>query len=68
MTSATSVLLSISLWEKPMANPPLVIRFFAPVIDSTIHALLNAIDQSMREGRRDFLLLLSTPGGASSTA
>ncbi|WP_376790943.1 ClpP family protease [Thermoflexus sp.] len=47
-----------------MANLPIVIRFFAPVIDSTINALLNTIDQKMREGHRDFMLLLSSPGGS----
>lgn len=47
-----------------MGNLPIVIRFFAPVIDSTINALLNIIDQKMREGHRDFMLLLSSPGGS----
>lgn len=47
-----------------MAHASVVIRFFAPVIDITINALLNAVDQKMREGHRDFLLLLSSPGGS----
>lgn len=43
---------------------PTVIKFFAPVIDVTINALMNAVDQKMREGQRDFILLISSPGGS----
>jgi len=30
-----------------MATKPVVIKFFAPVIDGTINALMDAIDQKM---------------------
>lgn len=46
-----------------MSNAPVVIRFFAPVNDATINALLNAIDQKMKEGHKSFVLLISSPGG-----
>ena len=42
---------------------PTVIKFFAPVIDVTINALMDAIDRKMRQGQRDFILLISSPGG-----
>jgi len=47
-----------------MASQLTVIEFFAPVIDVTINALLNAINQKMKEGQRDFILLISSPGGS----
>ncbi len=47
-----------------MATPPTVIKFFAPVIDVTINALMNAIDQKMRQGQRNFVILISSPGGS----
>ena len=31
-----------------MAMKPVVIKFFAPVIDITINALMDAIDQKMK--------------------
>jgi ATP-dependent Clp protease protease subunit len=43
---------------------PTVIKFFAPIIDVTINALMDAFDQKMREGKRDFILLVSCPGGS----
>jgi Protease subunit of ATP-dependent Clp proteases len=43
---------------------PVVIRFFAPVIDATVNALLNAVDQKMKQGIRDFTILISSPGGS----
>lgn len=46
-----------------MSNAPVVIRFFAPVNDATINALLNAIDQKLKEGHKSFVLLISSPGG-----
>jgi len=42
---------------------PTVIQFFAPVIDVTINALLAAFTQKMAQGQRNFILLISTPGG-----
>jgi ATP-dependent Clp protease protease subunit len=46
-----------------MAEKPVVIKFFAPVIDVTINALMNAIDQKMKQGVSEFILLISSPGG-----
>ena len=47
-----------------MPAKPVVIKFFAPVIDITINALMNAIDQKMKEGITEFILLISSPGGS----
>lgn len=47
-----------------MATKPVVIRFFAPVIDATVNALMSAVDQKMKEGNRDFTILISSPGGS----
>ena len=47
-----------------MTAKPVVIKFFAPIIDATINALMNAIDQKMRQGVRDFTILISSPGGS----
>ena len=43
---------------------PVVIRFFAPVIDATVNALMSAVDQKMRQGIKDFIILISSPGGS----
>jgi len=47
-----------------MSTKPVVIRFFAPVLDTTINALMNAIDQKMKQGVRSFIILISSPGGS----
>jgi ATP-dependent Clp protease protease subunit len=47
-----------------MATKPIVIRFFAPVIDATVNALMNAVDTKMKQGLRDFVILVSSPGGS----
>jgi len=47
-----------------MSVKPVVIKFFAPVIDVTANALMNAIDQKMKQGARDFIILISSPGGS----
>lgn len=47
-----------------MATKPVVIRFFAPVIDATVNALMNAVDQRMKQGAREFNILVSSPGGS----
>ncbi len=47
-----------------MATKPIVIRFFAPVVDVTVNALMSAIDQRMKQGVRDFIILISSPGGS----
>ena len=47
-----------------MAMKPVVIRFFAPVIDATVNALMSAVDQKMKQGIKDFVILISSPGGS----
>lgn len=47
-----------------MATKPVVIKFFAPIVDVTVNALMNAIDQKMKQGVRDFIILISSPGGS----
>ena len=47
-----------------MPAKPTVIKFFAPVIDVTINALMNAIDQKMKQGITEFIILISSPGGS----
>ena len=47
-----------------MATKPVVIRFFAPVIDATVNALMSAVDQKMKQGVKDFTVLISSPGGS----
>ena len=47
-----------------MPTKPTVIRFFAPVIDASINALLKSIDQKMKQGVTEFILLVSSPGGS----
>lgn len=43
---------------------PVVIRFFAPVIDVTVNALMSAVDQKMKQGIDKFIILVSSPGGS----
>ncbi len=47
-----------------MGTKPVVIKFFAPVIDVTVNALMNAIDQKMKQGVTNFIILISSPGGS----
>ena len=47
-----------------MHTKPVVIKFFAPVIDVTINALMDAIDQKMKKGVTEFIILISSPGGS----
>jgi ATP-dependent Clp protease, protease subunit len=47
-----------------VSTQPTVIKFFAPVIDATINALMNAIDEKMKQGQRSFTVLISSPGGS----
>ncbi len=47
-----------------MTTKPVVIKFFAPVIDVTINALMDAIDKKMKQGVKDFIILISSPGGS----
>lgn len=47
-----------------MPAKPLVIKFFAPVVDATINALMRVIDEHMGKGVGQFILLISSPGGS----
>ncbi|MGC8805714.1 MAG: ATP-dependent Clp protease proteolytic subunit, partial [Candidatus Ratteibacteria bacterium] len=47
-----------------MNRKNVVIKFFAPVMDASINALMNAIDQKIREGISKFTILISSPGGS----
>ena len=47
-----------------MPTKPAVIRFFAPVIDVSINALIHAIDNKMKQGVTQFTILISSPGGS----
>ncbi len=47
-----------------MPTKPIVIKFFAPVVDVTINTLMNAIDQKMKQGVSQFIILISSPGGS----
>jgi ATP-dependent Clp protease protease subunit len=47
-----------------MATKSVVIKFFAPVIDTTINALMDVIDQKMKQGAAQFIILISSPGGS----
>lgn len=47
-----------------MNTKPVVIKFFAPIIDFTINALMKAIDKKMEEGKTNFTILISSPGGS----
>ena len=47
-----------------MAMKPVVIKFFAPVIDATVNALMNAVDQKVGQGIKSFTLVISSPGGS----
>ncbi len=49
--------------EENMAGKRVVIKFFAPVISDTVHDLLDAVDAHMKDGAREFVILMSTPGG-----
>jgi len=47
-----------------MGGQPVVIKFFAPVIDRSINALMEAMDKKMQQGARSFTILISSPGGS----
>ena len=47
-----------------MDTKPIIIKFFAPVLEPTVNDLMNALDQKMGEGVKDFVILISTPGGS----
>lgn len=50
-----------------MKTKPVVVKFFAPVIDVTVNALMKAVDQKMRQNTSDFIILISSPGDQSFT-
>ena len=39
------------------------IKFLSPVVPESINALMQIIDQKLKEGTKHFVLLISTPGG-----
>lgn len=47
-----------------MKTKPVVIKFFAPINETTINALMNVIDRKMKENISNFTLLISSPGGS----
>jgi ATP-dependent protease ClpP protease subunit len=47
-----------------MTSAPVVIKFFAPVVEGTINALMRVIDEQMGKGVARFTLLISSPGGS----
>jgi ATP-dependent Clp protease protease subunit len=47
-----------------MATKPVVIKFFAPVIDVSVNALMNAVEQKMKQGIKEFIITISSPGGS----
>lgn len=47
-----------------MPAKPVVIKFFAPVLDVTINALMDAIDKKIKQGATQFIILISSPGGS----
>jgi len=47
-----------------MAAKPVVIKFFAPVIDVSVNALMNAVEQKMKQGIKEFIIIISSPGGS----
>ena len=46
-----------------MPTKSVAIKFFAAVIEVTINALMNAIDQKMKQGVTNFTILISSTGG-----
>jgi len=46
-----------------MKSKPLVIKFFAPVIDQTANLLMQTVDNAVNGGIEEIILLISTPGG-----
>lgn len=46
-----------------MQGKPTVIKFFAPIQEETVQALIDIVDDKIRQGAREFTLLISSPGG-----
>ena len=47
-----------------MATKHVVIKFFAPVSDGMINALMDAIDWEVKQGATRFIVLISSPGSS----
>jgi len=47
-----------------LSKRPTVIRFFAPVNEATINALMQVIDKKLKEGVTELKILISSPGGS----
>jgi hypothetical protein len=45
-------------WGDSMQGTPTVIKFFAPVVEETVNALMNVVDNKIRQGVREFILLI----------
>lgn len=46
-----------------MPSQPLVIKFFAPVVEQSTNALMGIIDDAVNKNIKEIILLISTPGG-----
>ena len=46
-----------------VTNQTFYIKFFAPVIQGTIAALMQIVDNKLKQGAKKLGLLISTPGG-----
>ena len=49
--------------EKMATNQTFYIKFFAPVIQGTIAALMQIVDNKLKQGAKKLGLLISSPGG-----
>ena len=47
-----------------MANNTAYIKFFAHVDQASVNALMGAVEQKLREGANEIVLLISSPGGS----
>jgi ATP-dependent protease ClpP protease subunit len=47
-----------------LTSQHIVIKFFAPIKEAAINALMNAIDQKFKQGVTEFTILISTIGGS----
>ncbi|MCM8769300.1 MAG: ATP-dependent Clp protease proteolytic subunit [Candidatus Omnitrophica bacterium] len=47
-----------------MGGQKVVVKFFAPVVESSINALMEIIDRKMQQGISSFTVLISSPGGS----
>ena len=65
--SRSSGIVSGRYWDRRVVTLDLnlwLFRFFVPVIDVATTALMDAIDQKMRQGATQFIVLISSPGGS----